>query len=668
MNLAMHRTTHMPSANSPKIHDGKGGGIQQEDFTRSLGRNNSGNQEGIGKTIQKMQEHIDGFFKIAIAMAKNPSLNENNQSEQTVAMTQLMGASTNAQAAKVTALSAEMQHKYAAIQQANIVGKAVKVPNTRNFVGNPGEKIAFKFDIAKNIPKNATIIGTVKVLDERKRLIFKKTNVRMHAGSNEFTWDGLTDLGKVAEAGGYSIKVDASYKIPGSNTSTPAIVNTMTEGVVREIDIKEGRITLTDGTILNVDDVAKYYDKAEVEKENKSQTPNFDASKAANYIGKNVILNENKVDFEGNRMNKLGFYSNKGIKGAKVKVVVTKDREVQSIEIREMDIKDGRNVFNWSGDSTKTEADLEAKKEGKTFSQIPYGEYEYRIEISEESGPWRKAAQEGEVFVEGIHSEDGKSMLAIEGGGLVSEKLASGFAKESTKPDMDALTARAASFAGKRIEVPRMAVLEGNGAATKYVPIGFSSETELSIKAKYFDQNGKEIREITVSEAEVNAALMEVLKYDNLTDASKTEFKKWLGNQSYWEFDPIYTNPPLAVEYANVHKNNKDIVDQHILAEIKAGNYEMVKGIPQPATELLWDGKDTSGAKVDPGHYAYELYYIEREKKPGGSTSEHKFSDNVDMFVNSVRVDDEGRIMAQITDRFEQSRLFEITENTVFKA
>lgn len=666
MAVNLGRSNRIAAQQHPKLHDGeKKGGIKQDPFTTKIGKS-SGSERGLQKLVDSVQKTKEDGMKMFIEIMKRPSVDEGKQDNSAALAASFQSSSAQAEAAVITAKAAEIQEKAAAMQQAQMVGKSVKVASSRTFSSKPGERVTFKFDIARNIPKDASISGTIHVLDANKRKVRSETIRHMKAGKNDFSWDGLTDSGRPAEAGQYTIQVSASYKTPGNNNSIPAIVNTMTEAKIVEIDIHEWEATLSDGSIVSMSDIGKFFDKEAMDKTKKASTPPS-ISKAKEFLHQHVVVKEDKATFEGEGDTKLGFHCPEDKDKVFVKVVAKHDREIKSVEIKEMDLKQGRNEFVWSGERTITEDDFKAKEEGKQFGKVGYGEYDYVIYVADDmDGPWKDMSPKSEVYVEGTQEENGITMLALKGGGLVPASKYDGLAKILETGTPLELSTRAAAIVGKGVEVPRIARFNGTDPYERTLPIVFGQNVETEITVTFIDSKGSEVKTINFPTAATSASLDDQLIYDNLNDESKAKLVQWIGppQNDFWEF----TRNGAEVKYENLDPANKPAVDAHIIAQVKAGSgkaddtgYHLKKGF-SPSMKVEWDGKDYADKVMDAGDYAYK-YTIEVTDTASGETHTENIPEIVPLLITRAEPRD-GRIIATLMD----SREIEITPETVFVA
>lgn len=661
VNLHRARTPSPP----PKIHDGdQKGGIKQEPFTEKVGRN-TGTGNGLQKLVENVQKTKENGVKMFIEMMRRPSINEDKNDNSAALAASMQSSTAQAEASVITAKAAEIQQKAAQMMQTRMLGKSVKVVSTRSFSAKAGERVVFNYDIAKNIPKDASISGNVHILDANKKKVRSDTIRHMSTGKNEFFWDGLTDMGKMSEAGQYTLQVNAFYKTPGSDNSIPAIVNTMTEAKIIEIDMDNWEATLDNGSVVSMNDITKIFDKESMDKVTKAKAPPS-ITDDTKYLHKHIIIKEDKVTFEGGDHTKLGFQCPEDKNKVFVKAVATHNKEVKSIEIKEMDLTQGRNEFIWSGEAVTNLAELKRKEDGESFGKVGYSDYDYVIYVSDDKdGPWEAMSPKSQVFVDGTEQVDGQTMLALKGGGLVPASRYDGLAKVPEGGEPEELISKAASYAGKGVLARRMAVLDGVNPASRYVPLAFDPGTELSIRAVYYDQEGTEIRQIEITEAQVNEALANTLKYENMTDESKDIFHQWVSD-TYDMFDVSNFDDGEA-KYEYLLPDAKEAADAHLFSELKDKRYTLKKNLPHPAIELSWDGMNGEGRTMAKGYYPYDITMVARETKVGGETLIHDLPDRFPMHVQSTAVVN-GSIIATIGDKFEQSREIEITPETVFVA
>lgn len=582
----------------------------QDPHTKNVKRNS-----GSDSAFKALEKTEDDILKFAIHSLKNPSINSESNEDHIKGLSTVLQGRVTAQAAKMTGHAAEIQEKAAKIAQTQMLGKSVQVLNTRTFFGNPGEKAIFNYDIAKNIPRDASISGTITVLDENKKIVRRETIRQMQTGRNSFVWDGLTDSGKVAEEGKYSIQVSASYKQPGSLASCPVSVNTTTETKIVKIDIENWEAELEDGSVASITDITKYVDAEGSKKHSQKNIP-ADATKAGNYVGKTLIIKEDKVEFEGNKITKLGFNSPKDIKSAKVKVYVRQDKETISIEEAEMTLHEGRNEFHWSGLSKK------AQDEGKKGIKVPYGEYEYFVEVAEFENQWEPMSPLSQVYVTATENDGlGNNMLVLEDGAIVSEKCFEGFVETKPRVSPEDLIKEASNYVGKRVLVPRILSFDGKPEGKDFnIPVIALDEEIVSLELTIMDESKNIIQTLQGVKDAMNDLRENTFKYTNLSEQGLELFEKWLAEESGINY--------LPKKYSDVSVMNKSFVDKHIKEQIIAGKYGIKEG---PVTKLHWDGTNSSGELMKEGTYIYKYEF--KTKDDDGKINTHLRDETIPQII-----------------------------------
>jgi|GEM_PF-2989693 len=556
--------------------------------------------EGIEALVKNVQKVADDSMKLVIATLEKPDVSAidgggSKHDNTGPVIAALQAASAQAASAKVTAETAKMQQESARFGLAQMIGKNVKVANTRFFSGKEGTSTSFQYNIGKNLPSDARITGTITVLDANKRRIYSEKIRNMKPGENTFKWLGFDDMERPAKPGQYSIKIEATYTTPNNQNPLPVQVNTMTESKIAEVNINEGKVTLENGSRFNIKDIAAI---TTPEQNEGRKTSAEEVSKAANYLGKNIVIKEDNVEFTGSSV-KLGFNSSIDTTEAQVKIIARRGNETKSLEIKEMPISKGRNEVLWQGNSTITQADLDAKSSGKKFPKVPNGDYEYDVYVSEGEGyPWRKMNAMSTVAVVATESIDGKTRLVLEDGTSVPEESFHGFAANS--PSSQDLVSRAAEFVGKKVEVPRIIEYDGSGVLKRSFEIpSYAEGMDTALSIDMFDEEGKTLSSTQVSESDITKLLEQQLIFNNLDDKSKAKLYAHIedrrdNHHEFWEFNG------KDISYANIDDinpgadgtTNKQKIDQHIYEQVRLGlgkedGYHLKEGFtPQYALEV----------------------------------------------------------------------------------
>lgn len=627
---------------SPPLADDQSG------FSK-VGKNNNGTK-GLEQLVQNVQKTKEDGMRMFIEMMKMPPLDEGKQDNSAAMAASFQSSSAQAESAVITAKTAEIQERVAKAQQSQLVGKNVKLTSTRSFSGQAGEMVKFNFDVGKNVPKNATISGTVTILDANKRKIASKKVNYMNIGKNEFLWDGLSDSGKLAKPGSYSIEVKAHYKNPGDAIAHNAKVNTMTESKILEVNIEKGEALLSDGSTVPIADIPRYIAPEEANKAAKRDLAQ-DLNLASSLHNKQVYIKEDTVQFEGLSNTKLGFNSPREIKNAEVKIVVKQDRETKAIDIEPMDLKRGRNIFTWAGHSTKNEMDISEKQNGKTFPKLPQGIYEYMVYVTEPGGSPQLMSPRSEVLVSSVEFVQGTNNLILEDGSNVPEASFDGLASNNNNRSITELANDAANFVSKRIEVPRIANFDGTNPYYRPFNIVYGKDVEMSFSMNITDMEGHHIKKVDIGTNDVDTAFAASVTYDNLDTDSQTKLVEWIGpaHNDFWEF----TRDKKEVSYTNLHPDNKEKADQYIIDQVKLGAVKKEEGFQLksgfvPTINAAWDGQNDKGDTMPEGDYVYSVSYSIKDTS-SGETQELSEGSKVALRITHTKVED-GEVRAILED------------------
>lgn len=93
--------------------------------------------------------------------------------------------------------------------------------------------------------------ASIRVYDSSGNVVRTITGRGLTSGDNDFTWDGMDDLGHAVPAGRYTFSVDAKGADGGSVTASPYMF-----GAVRSIRYKpEGTVFVIDGVEVALSDI-----------------------------------------------------------------------------------------------------------------------------------------------------------------------------------------------------------------------------------------------------------------------------------------------------------------------------------------------------------------------------------------------------------------------------
>lgn len=509
------------------------------------------------------------------------------------------------------------QSSFATMSQ--MVGQRVSInDNARNFSGSP---VRFAYEITgKNIPPNALIQTQISIMSDEGKKIFSKTYNTDKVGKNGFVWDGKNDDGEVVENGTYKISVSAGYTTPGakSNQKIGLTATTVKLGTVDSVEIDDDMqiALIVDGQRMCREAVTGITRDGKKDVEEATGP----ISDYLGYIGKNVEVEQNKINFTNSKVN-VPFVSAVDAKDAKIEMRFfdEADRFVGYAESVQT-IKAGQNNFAWNGWDVKTAHEFGLMKEQQVdVAYLPVGVYRYEVSsvIRDEDGQDKltKLDNKGSYEIDSVDKVDGK--IKITSGAYkfdVRDVKKVVEVVSETKVAHNQLIQEGANLIGK-IASYEDDIMDYDGSAKVLkgirIPGPLDADQALGdVNINIFGKDGviKTIK-ITGADAYVEGSVPVPQNVGQLTDESKSKVKLWFQSQ-YPSSD--YNDP-----------NDRDdaAISNFIASEFREGRLFQAGYDPTAADADLqrlknmgimkveWDGTNNAGAKLPSGEYKYEVQY-----------------------------------------------------------
>lgn len=616
----------------------------QAAHTNKVKPGSNGDFEGILKNLEKQKNDL---VKLALAEAKHSHIDDNKQNNTSAILSQMMGVGASVESAKLAAAASKAQQAAALMQKAaTMSGQKVRVDNSvKSFSAERGERVKYEFELmAKNLPKNASINAQLIIKDKKGKTV-RTENVRhLKPGHNEFNWDGKTSTGKLAEAGEYKIEIRASYHTPGTHgAKMPITVNTSTEEVIDQVNM-DGSYVLENGrTISDEAQIVSMIRSSSTDRKKNNPVQSLNNPNAL--IGKTVTIKEDTLEFNGARM-AVGFNAAEGNKNAKVKIIVRNKEGLAAMDVQEMNLHAGRNLFEWKGAATKTDSDLKAKEKGKDFPQVANGSYEYTIYIQDENGQWQKADATNKIHVASTEQDGFQTNIIDDDGNSFPISAVQSVAETKQTKDevsLEELKKEARNYLHTRVQVADNVIrFDGSANWERAFPVTMPSEDAKHgpLRILIRDEDRNIAKTIQIDQAKVDEAIdATAIVFSEMTEASQAALNEWINDH-----DTIN-----ASEYSELEENSNDLdqVKYKMIAGARDGTY---KYKTTPGIMANWDGKKDDGEEAVAGTYTFEASAHIVNSETDDVTDSFNHPKNAILAVTAARVTDDRELELTLQD------------------
>lgn len=611
-----------------------------------------GSGEGMDRLAKSLEKDQDDFMKLVMETSKRPSLNPEHQDLTPMIMSGFKSATATLKQAQIAAEAAKVQEQSMKYQKAaTMSGQKVRVDNSlKSFSAERGERVKYQFELmGKNLPKGATINGHLIIRDKKGKKIRTENLKSLNIGKNTFTWDGQTDMKKLAEAGEYKIEVRASYTSPESKGAKHVIaVNTSTEEVIKQVNM-DGTYVLENGRKIDDESQIVSFVNMSSDDKKKIHNPIQSANNPNSLIGKTVTIDEKNFEYNGGKVN-LGFNAKESNKNAKVKLIVRNENGQVATYVEEMTIQEGRNLFEWKGYATKNDKDIQDQKAGKTFNKIPKGNYEYAIYIQDANSQWNKAESRHSVNVSGTEPDGLDTRIISENGDSYSIKSiesVSATKQPENQASLEDLKKEARNYLNTRVEVVDN-IIEYDGSMNweRTFPVSWPSDSSKNgpLRITIRDQENNIVKALEIDQNNVDGAIeAAAVLYEEMTDESQTNLNNWITNT----FNAIDTDLGYDSYKSVAQDDHLAMIHAHMIQGARDGTY---KYNTVPGVTATWDGKNDAGGEVEHGAYSFEA--LSHIVKASDETVENTFHypKNQILAVTTSRVTDDREIELTLQD------------------
>jgi flagellar hook assembly protein FlgD len=528
-------------------------------------------------------------------------------------------------------------------QASSMIGKTGHIDNSQKMFS--GDSVTYNFDIiGKNIPKEATLHGTVVIKDEEGKEVYRKKLEKPVAGENSFTWFGKDKSGDTLKNGNYTIEVEAYYTTPQSKDAKHSLgVSVEKKGIITKVDVKTGDYYV-DGKKIDKKMLSGVSSPTTQEVKEDEGFSEIDPMK---YLEKTVSIRHNEVQYKGDSSTTVPFFSDEATKGATVQVRFSKNGKSAYMAQGKMDLEVGENNFKWNGKTTTDMVDIQNLIEKKAvFDSVPKGKYSYEIWVSTEDDPQSRKLDDAKVVhVDGIEDE-GIETYVTSGSERYNVHSIRGI-KETTKPEVklsiDELQEKAASYAGKSVIVANNNIdFDGKTPTQSGLRIPLPTDTKIGeITYNIIDATGKTVRTIIKTSAEIDPVLNDAMTFDGLDAPSKDKVNTQIRNYNIWgnprpqSYDD--TNLPLT-------PNQKRDIDAWIRLKAKDLKWNTAAKI-----DIEWDGTDQNGNLLPEGKYSYTASGTIIKIADNSVVEEEEFPPDITMYVRATSVKDE-KVLLTLAD------------------